>query len=102
MNTTPEVQTERNVVQVRVGVRGQWYSSPDCIVDLALSREAMLGLATALLHAAHQPAGNTAFVEMCPSESEHATLAFGVYLHPESCRLNLREQDFGELEALFQ
>ena len=99
---TSDEPTERNIVQMRVGVRGQWHSSPDCIVDLSLSREAMIGLATALLHAANQPTGNTAFVEMLPSTPKHARFAFGVYLHPESCRLNIREQDFGELEGLFQ
>lgn len=95
-------KTDRNVVQVRVGVRGQWYSSADCIVDLSLSREAMIGLATTLLRAAHRPAAETAFVELLPSVPGHATLAFGVYMHPESCRLNIGERDFGELERLLQ
>ncbi len=93
-------KADRNVMQVRVGVRGQWHSSPDCIVDLSLSREAMIGLATALLRAAHRPSGQAAFAEMRPSERGNAVLAFGVYLHPQSCRLNIGERDLGELENL--
>ncbi len=95
-------ESERNSLQLRVGVGGQWYSSRDSIVDLSLSREAIIGLATALLRAAHQPIGNPAFVELHPSTPTHSTLAFGVYLHPKSCRRNIREQDFGVLERLLQ
>jgi hypothetical protein len=95
-------KTDRNVAQVRVGIRGQWHASSDCIVDLSLSREAMIGLATALLRAAHRPPSETAFVELHPSGPGHAVLTFGVYVHPESCRLNIGERDFGELERLFQ
>jgi hypothetical protein len=95
-------RTDRNIVQarVRVGADGEWHSSPGCIVDLSLSREAMIGLATAPLRAAHQHPDSVNFVEMLPSEAGHAVERFGVFMHPKSCRLHLRQQDFGELDAL--
>src|SRR6478735_969628 len=88
-------ENDRNIAQVRVGSHGEWHSSPDWIVDLSLSREGMIGLATALLRAAHQPSDRLTFVEMLPSEAKFAVERFGVFMHPESCRLNLRQQDFG-------
>lgn len=95
-------ETDRNIVQVQVGSHGVWHSSPDWIVDLSLSREAMIGLATELLRAAQQSPDAMAFVEMLPSEAECAVERFGVYMHPKSCRLNLRQQDFGVLETLIR
>lgn len=97
-----DAETDRNIVQIGVGVCGEWHSSPDCMVHLSLSREAMIGLATALLRAAHQPPGNPAFVEMLPSEPGCAVERFGVFMHPKSCRLNICEHDFGALEDLLQ
>ena len=90
-------ERERNIVQVEVSVQGVWHRSADCIVSVSLSRDAMIGLATALLRAAHAPADQSMFVELLPSAPHAATLAAGVFMHPESCRLNLAESDFGDL-----
>ena len=97
-------ETDRNILQVRVriGANGEWHSGSECMVDLSLSREAMIGLATALLRAAHQPASDPAFVEMLPIQPKCAVERFGVFLHPKSCRLNICERDFGSLDGLLQ
>ena len=90
---------ERNILQAQVGIGGEWHTS-DCIISLALSREAMIALATELLRAAHRP-GDAPFIEeILPSVPYSATLTMGVYMHPKSCRLNILEEDFGALGTL--
>jgi hypothetical protein len=93
----PFAERERNLLQVQVGIGGVWHCSPDCIVSISLSREAMIGLATALLRAAHAPPEKSMLTELLPSELGFASLAAGVYMHPQSCRLNLLESDLGDL-----
>jgi hypothetical protein len=92
----------RNIIDVQVSVRsnGGHLPSSDCMVHLCLSREGMIGLATALLRAAHQSPKNHPLVEMLPSTPGHAVERFGVFMDPKSCRLNIGMHDFGDILTL--
>jgi len=93
---------DHNIMQIRVGAHGEWHSSPEWIVDLSLSRDAMIGLATALLRAAHDNSNQSTFVEMRPAEIDCAVERFGVFVHPKSCRLNLLQREFGDIETVLR
>lgn len=86
-------EMDDNVMQVTLS------GSPENpIVDLLMSRNAMIGLGTHLLRQAY---GNAeTFVELHPSDTSLATTSLGVYLHPKSCRLNVGHFEFGALEDL--
>ena len=88
---------DRNVAFVSVQADGRQIASSDCIVDLRLSREAMIGLATELLRAAHR-SPEKVFAELLPSQPGFSAERFGIYLHPESCRLHIGEADFGKID----
>ncbi|WP_147263525.1 hypothetical protein [Roseimicrobium gellanilyticum] len=94
----------RNIVQVQVSEKtnGMWRRVPNAsnhMVNLILSREGTIGLATALLRTAHQPTPSPIFLEMLPSSPGHAVERFGVFMHPDSCRLNIGLHDFGDIHT---
>ncbi len=67
------------------------------IVTLQLSRDAMLGLATELIRSAHRNDGLSS--ELSPAVKGLASQCLGIYLHPQSCRLNIQRVEMGTVEA---
>jgi hypothetical protein len=86
---------DRNLAQVRVRLAsGEWVSGSQHLVELALSRDAMIGLATELLRAAHsEPFGFT--LEVHPVEREFASQCLGIHLSSDSCELIVASADLG-------
>ena len=93
---------DKNVAQVRIRIPscGEMITDRSYLVELSLSRHAMLGLGTELIRAAHAGENETVFWHLRPSEPTLASQAFGVYLHPSSCQLIIAEVEHGTLESL--
>jgi hypothetical protein len=92
---------DRNMIQARVQLPDRTVvSDPGFIIELNLSRDAMVGLATELLRAAHKHEASTGW-EMHPIDRDLASQCLGVFLHPNSCRLNIWHVELGTVaEAL--
>jgi hypothetical protein len=88
---------ERNLAQVRVCLDGKSTDPSKTIVTLMLSREGMIGLATELLRAVNRTSRASSFSELMPSQAGCMTEDYGVFLHPNSCRLNLMEVSMGSI-----
>lgn len=98
-NAEDYAENDRNVVQVRVQLpTGEMVSTPNYRVEISLSRDAMIGLATHLLRAAHRPEGQFFFQHLRPCDSNLASQILGVFMHPKSCELLVAEVDLGTLE----
>ena len=94
-------RNDKNLLQVRVRVPSVGMICDDAyLVELSLSRDAMLGLGTELVRAAHRENNETSFWHLRPSEQGFATRILGVYLHPSSCQLIIAEVEHGTLESL--
>jgi hypothetical protein len=90
---------DKNLIRVRVQLlTGEMVCSPDYRVEVCLSRDGMIGLATELLRAAHNPAGGFLFRRLRPSDPSLASEVLGVFMHPRSCELIVMEADLGTLE----
>jgi len=89
---------DRNLLKVRIQLpHHQPISGSDCIVELSLSKQAMLGLGKALIRMAHSDAPSIGR-EINPCTSELPTETLGFYLHPQSCKLNIWGYDLGTVE----
>lgn len=94
-------RNDKNLIQVSVRVPSAGMVCNDAyLVELSLSRDAMLGLGTELIRAAYRQIDQTGFWHFRPSEPQFATKMLGVYLHPNSCQLIIAEVDHGTLESL--
>jgi hypothetical protein len=67
-------------------------------VELRLSREAMLGLGTELIRAAHRQSAEPGFWHLSPAEPSFSSQMLGLYLTPDSCELLVAEDDLGSLD----
>jgi hypothetical protein len=79
---------------------GETIPSATSRVVLALSRDAMVGLGTELLRAAHvdpelEPGKHW---HIDPIRRDAATQCMGLYLHPSSCELIIQHEDLGTIE----
>jgi len=101
-----EVETyennEENIVQVRVQLpSGEMVTTHDYKVELTMSSEAMIGLATNLIRSAVLGPSSAHVWHLRRSEVGFAGQTLGVYLHPESCELIVVQTNLGTLsEAL--
>lgn len=93
-------EEDKNLALVQVTRSGETVDSKDCIVELTLSRDAMIGLGKELLRAAYQ--GKEFHHELWPVEKSHAATALGIYLHPDSCRLNIGRAELGTVEEAME
>jgi hypothetical protein len=92
---------DRNIVQVRITQNGKLLSEKGAIVELILSPEAMIGLATQLLRKAYHNETERVLAHLRPSSPEFATVAMGLYMHPDSQELIIVTKDMGDLDTLF-
>jgi hypothetical protein len=98
----PFERADRNVIQVRVQLPdGTIISTANCIVEFNLSHDAMVGLGTELLRAAHGGDTRPGW-ELFPADRGLASQCLGVFLHPNSCRLNVWQVELGPLEKALE
>lgn len=97
----------KNIARFRVRLpSGEMVSGEDCIVEIALSREARLLFGIELIRSAIKGpdrkcvvSGETFyFTEMYPGEKGNIVPYSGVFLHPKSCKVLLCEDNFGTIE----
>src|SRR5262245_17380533 len=94
-------EADKNVLRVRVRTPlGEMVCDEKCLVELTLSRDAMLGLGTELIMAADRSEEFTLFRHLRHSEPVFATRILGVYLPPASCQLIVSEAEHGTLQSL--
>lgn len=91
--------SDKNVMWVRAGTKGDRLDSNDSFVEIGLSRDAMLALGTELIRSALRPGDK--LLEVFPIDQHLASQSLGVYLHPSSCRLLIfLHHEFGKVDAL--
>lgn len=94
-------ERDQNIVNVRIQTPGgEMISGPGYRVELTLTRDAMMGLGTELIRAAHHNHVENRIFHLRPADSELASRILGVYLHPSSCELILAGVSFPPLEQL--
>ena len=94
-------EKEKNILKVRIQLpSGEMISDSRYRVELRLSSDAMMGLGTELIRAAHNQNQDLNFWHLHPADKELATQILGVYLHPESCELLVAEDDLGDLDTV--
>lgn len=94
-------QDEKNIVKVRVQLpTGEIIDDSKYRVELSLSKEAMLGLATNLIRFVHDEKPPYGFWHLHRSEPDSYSQILGVYLHPKSCELMMSLDDFGCLDDI--
>jgi hypothetical protein len=91
---------DKNLLKVRVQLpNGDMIEGQDYRVEITLSKEAMLGLGTSLIRAAHS-GKDLKFWHLHPADSSLTSQNFGVFLHPESCELLIAEKDFENIHKI--
>jgi hypothetical protein len=93
-------ESDQNLALVQVVRSGEVMDPEDCIVQLTLSHDAMIGLGKELLRAAYKERGF--HHELFPSKKSHCATALGIYLHPDSCRLNIGDAGLGTVEEALE
>lgn len=93
---------DKNILRVRVQLpSGEIVTDEQCMVEITLSSQGMLGLGMELIRAAHAN-HKEPFWEWHPSDKHTATQVLGAYMHPSSCRLFLARTEFPSLDALLE
>ena len=92
--------SDQNVMLVRARNKsGEINGGNQCLVEISLSRDAMLGLGTELIRSALRPGEK--MLEVFPVDRNLASQWLGTYLHPDSCRLIIfLHEEFGTVESL--
>jgi hypothetical protein len=91
-------ERDANVALVRVRLPdGTSVASPEYLVEVRLTRDAMLGLATELLRILHGPHDDVSR-HTRPIDSGGACKSLGFYLAPQSCELLFNETELRTTE----
>lgn len=97
----PYEEKDENVLMVRVQLpTGEIIEGNGYRVELALSKDAMLALGTALIRAASVGDEEMNFWHLHPSIPELVSQDFGVFLHPKSCELLIAEKNIGNIHKI--
>lgn len=96
-------QDDRNILNVRVqNPAGEMIDGSGYRVEIKLSKDAMIGLGTELIRAAHRESAETRVWHLRPPDENLASRVLGVYLHPVSCELIIAGANFDTLESLLK
>lgn len=92
---------DENVIRVRVQLPdGRLLASGDHVVELALSRDAMLALGSELIRGALLGSGTAGSWEIRPLSANYASEVLGVYSHPQGCTLVINKQPLGKVAQM--
>jgi len=96
-------KNDKNVLRVTIQLpSGEVVSGKGYRVLFDLSRDAMIGLGTELIRAAHRENVEDMFKHIYGSTPSLAWSSLGVYLHPSSCELLVAGWEFGTLQELLE
>lgn len=95
-------EKDANVLMVRVQLpTGEMVGGSNYRVEITLSKDAMIGLGTALIRSACLADDETnLFWHLHPSIPELISQQLGVFLHPKSCELLMSENDFESVHKI--
>jgi hypothetical protein len=97
----PYEENDQNILQLRVQLpSGEVVTDPRYRVELALSKDAMLGLGTALIRLACNENSDEGVFHAHPIEKGFASQVLGFYLAPNSCELIVAQKEFGTVEEI--
>lgn len=93
---------DSNIAKAWVSTRdGERLEGDDAVIQLELSRDAMIGLGVSLIRWAHELTNDRfSAQELHPIEKGAIYSYLGVSLHPGSCKVVVSRHEFGTVEAL--